>query len=148
MLRRSTGYFNQQRLHGQPTQHVSQQSSKQSHGQLKSQPIKVNAAQKSQRRAAAIKSTQLHFRSTFDLDFCAKMYGLLRSNSPPNFSLIGPCVDQSQRWSNFPRNPNCRKFAAVNFVLFAVDFVLLLTWEMTLLLRCSYNQRRRCVEMI
>ena len=39
-LRQSTGCFNQQRLHGQPTQHVSQQSSKQSHGQLRSQPQK------------------------------------------------------------------------------------------------------------
>ena len=43
-LRWSTGCFNPQRLHGQPTQHVSQQSSKQSHSQLKSQPRKVNAA--------------------------------------------------------------------------------------------------------
>ena len=60
-LRRSTGFFNQQRLHGQPTQHVSQQSSKQSHSQLRSQPQKSHAAHKSQRRAAALEvnATQL-----------------------------------------------------------------------------------------
>ena len=39
-LRQSTRCFDQHRLHGQPTQHVSQQSSKQSHGQLRSQPQK------------------------------------------------------------------------------------------------------------
>ena len=39
-LRQSTGCFNQKKIHGQPTQHVSQQSSKQSHGQLRSQPQK------------------------------------------------------------------------------------------------------------
>ena len=44
-LRRSIGCFNQQIIHDQPTQHVSQQSSKQSHGQLKSQPRKVNVGQ-------------------------------------------------------------------------------------------------------
>ena len=43
-LWRSTGCFNQQSLLGQPTQHVSQQPSKQPHGQLKVNPRKVKAA--------------------------------------------------------------------------------------------------------
>ena len=75
-------------------------------------PEKVNTGhqQESQRSA--------NFGQLFDLDFCANEYSLQKSNSPQNFSSNGPCVDQSQRWSNFPRNPNCRKFAAVNFVLF------------------------------
>ena len=105
----------------------------------KSTPEKSTQSSKSQRSATTIKSTQLQLRSTFDLDFCANEYDLQESNSPQNFSQFGPCVDQSQRWSNLPRNLNCRKFAAVNFVLFAaVDFVLLLMWEMKMLLRCSY----------
>ena len=48
VLQWSTGCFNQQSLLGQPTQHVSQQPSKQPHGQLKVNPRKVNTAQKSQ----------------------------------------------------------------------------------------------------
>ena len=64
-LRRSTGCFNQQSLLDQPTQNVSQQSSNQSPSQLKSTSEKVNAVQKSQRRAATSKSTQLQLRSTF-----------------------------------------------------------------------------------
>ena len=48
-LRRSIGCFNQKILHGQPTQHVSQESSKQSHGELRSQPQKI------QRRATTLK---------------------------------------------------------------------------------------------
>ena len=55
-LRRSAGCFNQQSLLGQPAQHVSQQPSKQPNGQLKVNPRKVNAAQKSQRRTTASKS--------------------------------------------------------------------------------------------
>ena len=55
-LRQSGGCFNQQNLLGQLAQHVSQQPSKQPHGQLKVNPRKVNDAQKSQR--CPKKSTQ------------------------------------------------------------------------------------------
>ena len=64
-LQRSAGCFNQQSFLGRPTQNVSQQSSNQSPSQLRVNPRKVNAVQKSQRRAATIKSTQLQLRSTF-----------------------------------------------------------------------------------
>ena len=64
-LRRLAGCFNQQSLLGRPTQNVSQQSSNQSPSQLKVNPIKFNAVQKSQHKATAIKSTQLQLRSTF-----------------------------------------------------------------------------------
>ena len=45
-LRQSAECFNQQSLLGQPTQHVSQQPSKQPNGQLKVNPKKVNTSQK------------------------------------------------------------------------------------------------------
>ena len=56
-LRRSTRCFNQQSLLGQPTQHVSQQSSKQPHGQLKVNPRKVNAAPMATTTAATAATT-------------------------------------------------------------------------------------------
>ena len=56
VLRWSIGCFNQQSLLGQPTEYVSQQPSKQPHSQLKVNPRKVNAAQKSQRKTTASSS--------------------------------------------------------------------------------------------
>ena len=109
-LRQSAGCFNQQSLLGWPTQKVSQQSSNQLSSQLKvnprksqRSPEKVNARQQQESQRNS------NFRQLFDLDFCANEYDLQKSNSPQNFSSNGPCVDQSQRWSNLPRNPNCRK---------------------------------------
>ena len=48
--------------------------------------------------------------STFDLGSCAKMYGLPKSKSPPKISAFGPCVDQSQRWSNLRGTHSCNRF--------------------------------------
>ena len=103
-LLRSTRCFNQQSLLSQPTQHVSQQPSKQPHGQLKVNPRKVNTGQQqeSQRRSV--------FGQPFDLGSCANMYGLPKSKSPPKISSFGPCVDESQCWSNLRGNPSCNNF--------------------------------------
>ena len=86
--------------------------STQSHPQ-KSQrsPEKVNTVKQQESQRSS------NFGQLFDLDFCANEYGLQKSNSPQNFNSNRPCVDQSQCWLNLPRNPNCRKFVAVNFVL-------------------------------
>ena len=71
---------------------------------------KVNAGQqhKSQRSS--------NFGQSFDLGSCANVYDLLKSKSPINFSLFGPCVDQSQCWSNFCGNPSCSKFVLLSHV--------------------------------
>ena len=109
-LRRSTGCFNQQSLLDQPTQNVSQQSSNQSPSQLKSTPEKstlsrkVNAGQQHQSQRSS------NFGQPFDLGSCANVYGLPKSKSPINFSLFGPCIDQSQRWSNLRGNPSYSDF--------------------------------------
>ena len=117
-LRRLAGCFNQQNLLGWPTQNVSQQSSNQLSSQLKVNPRKVNAVQKKVNAGQRQESQRSsNFGQLFDLDFCANEYDLQKSNSPQNFSSNEPCVDQSQRWSNLPKNRNCKKFAAVNFVL-------------------------------
>ena len=128
-LRQSTRCFNQQRLLGQPTQHVSQQPSKQPHNQLKINPEKVNVVQKSQRRTAARKSTQLSHRSTFWPRFLCQC---VRS---PKFILFGPCIDQSQRWSNLHGNPSCSEFRPNPS---CSKFVLLPTCELKLPSRSSY----------
>ena len=61
VLRRSRWCFNQKRLHGQPTQHVSQQYSKQSHGQLRSRPYK---SQRSLEKSMQGRSTKSQHKST------------------------------------------------------------------------------------
>ena len=109
-LRRSTGCFNQQSLLDQPTQNVSQQSSNQQPSQPKSTPEKSTLSRKVNAGQQAKSQRSNKFGQPFDLDFCANVYGLLKSNSPTIFSPFGPCVDQSQRWSNFLENPSCRKF--------------------------------------
>ena len=69
-LRRSTRCFNQQSLLGQPTQHLSQQPSKQPHNQLKVNPRKVNAKQQQAAAttpalAATKPATPAEFSSSF-----------------------------------------------------------------------------------
>ena len=117
-LQRSTGCFNQQSLLGRPTQNVSQQSSNQSPSQLKVNPRK---SQHSPEKSTQGSNNKVNATPTsvnlLTLIFCANEYGLQKQNSPQNFSSNGPFVDQSQCWSNLPRNPNCKKIAAINFVL-------------------------------
>ena len=77
---------------------------------------KVNTGQQQESQCSSI------FGQPFDLGSCANMYGLPKSKSPPKFSLFGPCVDQSQRWSNLRGNPSCSIFvqtlAAINLSFF------------------------------
>ena len=62
---------------------------------------KVNAGQQHKSQCSS------NFGQPFDLGSCAKVYGLLKSKSPQILGLFGPCVDQSQHWSNFLGNPSC-----------------------------------------
>ena len=67
-------------------------------------PIKVNAKQQQESQCSLV------FNQPFDLGSCANMYSPPKSKSPPIFSLFGPCVDQSQCWSNLRGNPSYNEF--------------------------------------
>ena len=117
VLRRSAGCFNQQILLGRPTQNVSQQSSNQLSSQLKVNPRKVNAIQKKSTQGSNKKVNATPTSVNLLTSIFVPMSMTFKNRTLQNFSSNGPCIDQSQRWSNLPRNPNCKKIAAVNFVL-------------------------------
>ena len=109
-LRRSAGCFNQHSLFGRPTQNVSQQSSIQSSNQLKVNPKKVNAVHKKSTHGRNNKVNAAPTSVNLLTSIFVPMSTAFKNRTPQNFSSNGPCVDQSQRWSNLPKNPNCRKF--------------------------------------
>lgn len=86
---------------------MSEQSSNQSPSQHKSTPEKSTLSRKVNTGQQHKSQRSSNFGQPFDLGSCANVYGLPKSKSPINFSLFGPCVDQSQRWSNFLGNPSC-----------------------------------------
>ena len=136
-LRRSVGCFNQQSLLGRPTQNVSQQSSNQLSSQLKVNPRKVNAVQKSQRRATKIKSTQLQLQSTFWPRFLCQCVRPPKIEVYTNFQPLWTMRWPSQRWSNLRGNPSCSKCVLLSHV-----------WTETASKELVLNQKRRwCVRM-
>ena len=104
-------------------------------------PEKVNAGQQAKSQRSS------NFGQPFDLGSCAKVYGLLKSKSPQVLGLFGPCVDQSQRWSNFLQNPSCRNSSFSSAVQIRPPSSSHVWAELVLQGARTKSEKKMCVEL-